>query len=65
MEDLEGTDFELISMPVSETEDILDMANEAPIIRLVNTILKQAVKRPGQRHTYRTLRKVTDCPPQN
>ncbi len=43
LEDLEGSEFEMLSGPVAETEDILDMANEAPIIRLVNTILKQAV----------------------
>lgn len=40
MEDLE--DFELLSS-INETEDILDMANEAPIIRLVNTVITQAV----------------------
>ncbi len=40
MEELE--DFELLSK-IDETEDILDMANEAPIIRLVNTMITQAV----------------------
>lgn len=43
LEDLEGSEIDMLSGPVAETEDILDMANEAPIIRLVNTILKQAV----------------------
>ena len=43
IEDLEESDFEILSSTISETEDILDMANEAPIIRLVNTIVKQAV----------------------
>ncbi|MFC1670794.1 type II secretion system ATPase GspE [Spirochaetota bacterium] len=43
IEDLEESDFELLSSQISVTEDILDMANEAPIIRLVNTIIKQAV----------------------
>jgi general secretion pathway protein E len=43
IEDLEELDFEILSSPIAETEDILDMANEAPIIRLVNMILKQAV----------------------
>jgi len=43
IEDLEESDFEILSSSISETEDILDMANEAPIIRLVNTIVKQAV----------------------
>jgi general secretion pathway protein E len=40
---LHELDFEILSSPMTETEDILDMANEAPIIRLVNMILKQAV----------------------
>ena len=43
IEDLEGSEFEILTAPVSETEDIMDMANEAPIIRLVNTVFKQAV----------------------
>ncbi len=43
IEDLEGAEFEILTGPVAETEDILDMANEAPIIRLVNTVFKQAV----------------------
>ncbi len=43
IEDLEDSDLEILSSFSSETEDILDMANEAPIIRLVNTIIRQAV----------------------
>ena len=43
MESLESGDFEILSTSTSETEDILDMANDAPIIRLVNTIITQAV----------------------
>ena len=43
IEGLEESDFEILTSQVSETEDIMDMANEAPIIRLVNTIIKQAV----------------------
>ncbi len=43
LEDLEESDFEILSSPITETEDILDMANEAPIIRLVNMIFRQAV----------------------
>lgn len=43
IEDLEESDFEILSSQFNETEDILDMANDAPIIRLVNTIIKQAV----------------------
>ncbi len=43
IEDLEESDFEILTSSISETEDIMDMANEAPIIRLVNTVIKQAV----------------------
>lgn len=43
IEDLEESDFEILSRTSSETSDILDMANDAPIIRLVNTIIRQAV----------------------
>jgi len=40
---LEESDFEILSTPMTETEDILDMANEAPIIRLVNMVITEAV----------------------
>ncbi|MBN1535007.1 MAG: type II secretion system ATPase GspE [Spirochaetes bacterium] len=43
IEDLEDADLELISSADLETEDLMDMANEAPIIRLVNTFFKEAV----------------------
>lgn len=43
IENLEESEFEILSSPVTEAEDILDMANEAPIIRLVNTVIKQAI----------------------
>ena len=43
IEDLEESDFEILTSGIIETEDILDMANDAPIIRLVNTIIRQAV----------------------
>ncbi len=43
MENLEYEDIEILSSKFTETEDILDMANEAPIIRLVNTVLTEAV----------------------
>ncbi len=44
IENLEESDFEILTSPIAETEDILDMANEAPIIRLVNTVIKQAIE---------------------
>ncbi len=43
IEDLAESDFEILTSQVSETEDIMDMANDAPIIRLVNTIIRNAV----------------------
>jgi general secretion pathway protein E len=43
IEDLEESDFEILTGDVTETQDLLDMANEAPIIRLVNNIIRQAV----------------------
>lgn len=43
IEDLEESDFEILASSMAETQDIMDMANEAPIIRLVNTFIKQAV----------------------
>jgi len=43
IEDLEESDFEILSNNLDESTDIMDMANDAPIIRLVNTIIKQAV----------------------
>jgi general secretion pathway protein E len=43
IEDLEDADLELISSASLETEDLMDMANEAPIIRLVNTFFKEAI----------------------
>ncbi|MCP4138044.1 MAG: type II secretion system ATPase GspE [bacterium] len=43
IEDLEESDFEILSGDIAETEDIMDMANDAPIIRLVNTIIREAV----------------------
>ncbi|MBN2160054.1 MAG: type II secretion system ATPase GspE [Spirochaetes bacterium] len=44
IEDLEESDFEILTSQISETQDIMDMANDAPIIRLVNTFIKQAVE---------------------
>ncbi len=43
IENLEESDFEILSKTSNEASDILDMANDAPIIRLVNTIIRQAV----------------------
>ncbi|HLG20181.1 MAG TPA: type II secretion system ATPase GspE [Bdellovibrionota bacterium] len=42
MEDLEEQGFDSMALP--ETQDLLDSEDEAPIIRLVNTLLFRAVK---------------------
>lgn len=43
IENLEEADFEILSKTSTETAEILDTVNDAPIIRLVNTIIRQAV----------------------
>ncbi len=43
IENLEESDFEILSKTATETAEIIDTANDAPIIRLVNTIIRQAV----------------------
>lgn len=43
--DIEDEDIGLLSAePLDERRDLLDLANEAPIIRLMNVIISQAVK---------------------
>jgi general secretion pathway protein E len=44
MQDLEGEDLGAIANEIEETDDLLDLASEAPVIRLVNSILTQAVR---------------------
>lgn len=43
IENLEEADFEILSKTSGETTDILDTSTDAPIIKLVNTIIRQAV----------------------
>lgn len=44
-DDLESSDFDMLGDGTfNETEDILDMANEAPIIRFVNKAITEAVR---------------------
>jgi len=42
--DLEDTDISGLAAAVEESEDLLDVANKAPIIKLVNSVLFQALK---------------------
>ena len=45
MQDLEGFDLGAIANEIEETDDLLEfLASEAPVIRLVNSILTQAVR---------------------
>jgi len=44
MQDLEGEDLGALANEIEETDDLLDLASEAPVIRLVNSILTQAVR---------------------
>jgi general secretion pathway protein E len=44
IDDLEGADLDSVAHELTEPEDLLDADDEAPIIRLVNSLLYQAVK---------------------
>jgi general secretion pathway protein E len=44
VEELEGEDLSTIATEFNEPRDLLDLADEAPVIRLLNSILSQAVK---------------------
>ncbi|MBI3074166.1 MAG: type II secretion system ATPase GspE [Deltaproteobacteria bacterium] len=44
MDDLEGADLQNIAHELEEPQDLLDVDEEAPIIRLVNSLLFQSVK---------------------
>ena len=44
IDDLEETDLDTLAQELEEPEDLLDVSDEAPIIRLVNSLLFQAVK---------------------
>jgi general secretion pathway protein E len=44
MQDIEGEDLGAIANEIEETDDLLDLASEAPVIRLVNSVLTQAVR---------------------
>jgi general secretion pathway protein E len=44
LEDLEGTDIAGLVASIEYGEDLLDVANKAPIIKLVNSLLFQALK---------------------
>ena len=44
VEELEGEDLSVIATELSEPKDLLDLTDEAPVIRLLNSILSEAVK---------------------
>lgn len=44
VEELEGEDLSVIATELAEPKDLLDLTDEAPVIRLLNSILSEAVK---------------------
>ncbi len=44
LDDLEDSDIAGLAAEIEESEDLLDVANKAPIIKLVNSVLFQALK---------------------
>ena len=44
MEDLEDEDLDTFAQDFEEAVDLLDSEDEAPIIRLVNSLISQAIK---------------------
>ena len=59
MEGLDEERLELMATDLEETQDLLEADDEAPIIRLVNSLLFQAVEGPRQRHPHRAVRDAT------
>ena len=44
LQELEGEDLSTLATELSDPQDLLDLADEAPVIRLLNSILSEAVK---------------------
>ncbi|MBI2354673.1 MAG: type II secretion system ATPase GspE [Deltaproteobacteria bacterium] len=44
LQELEGEDLSTVATEFSDPQDLLDLADEAPVIRLLNSILSEAVK---------------------
>ena len=44
LQELEGEDLSTIAGELSQPQDLLDLSDEAPVIRLLNSILSEAVK---------------------
>jgi len=44
LQELEGEDLSIIATEFSDPKDLLDLGDEAPVIRLLNSILSEAVK---------------------
>ena len=44
LEELEGVDLSTIATELGQPQDLLDLTDEAPVIRLLNSILSEAVK---------------------
>ena len=44
LQELEGEDLSIVATELSVSRDLLDLSDEAPVIRLLNSILSEAVK---------------------
>ncbi|KAB0667225.1 type II secretion system protein GspE [Oryzomonas japonica] len=44
LQELEGEDLSTVATALNDPQDLLDLADEAPVIRLLNSILSEAVK---------------------
>ena len=44
LQELEGEDLSTVATELSDPKDLLDLSDEAPVIRLLNSILSEAVK---------------------
>ena len=52
----DDTDLTAVAQELPEPSDLLDSDDEAPIIRLINALLTQAVKDNASRHPHRAVR---------
>ena len=57
---LEGADFEIVQKTSSEDEDV-QVAEQAPVIRIVNLVIKEAIASEGVRYSHGTFRAGDAC----
>ena len=51
----DASELDLLAGDLPSAEDLLDSADDAPAIRLINGIIAEAVRHGGQRHSRRAL----------